>query len=315
MAAQSALAAVGSPDAVTVVGGYLYPFRIWGKANVPSDPGHLARIVGTLTLDGLEMTLTGAGGIFTIPPKDAWDGDAQRAFEQSITGVLNLLVCELALNGGVWNLFQTFIPQYVVPAKLRGDYALVLGGGGAGPLNTERQMGPATAMFSGTVYMTWPHSSTEPLEQAAALVRSRCLRDIAASLPVLVADAYWNFSAHAFSSAQANAWIVTERLLNFRWDEYVGSLADTKRKRRLNDNRTYSAAVKTETLLAVGRISPELHALLEDARTQRNALMHSTIVSEAGALAAMLAMHGILESVLGVPVHPPGVAHSRMVWL
>lgn len=91
-------------------------------------------------------------------------------------------------------------------------------------------------------------------------------------------EAYKNYTVHKWNNTLLLGWAFLEILIDRIWKKFVleeVKSTEKNRKTRLKDNRTYSAAVKTELLYANGIIILETYNNLNTLRQIRNSLIHS----------------------------------------
>jgi hypothetical protein len=94
---------------------------------------------------------------------------------------------------------------------------------------------------------------------------------------VLFLEAYHNYALHKWKNTLLLGWAFIEIILNKLWKDTILSNTqetETNRKKRLKDNRTYSASVKTEFLYAKGELDMNVYNQMNDLRSLRNALIH-----------------------------------------
>lgn len=91
-------------------------------------------------------------------------------------------------------------------------------------------------------------------------------------------EAYKNYTVHKWNNTLLLGWAFLEILLDRIWKKLVlGKVLSTEnnRKNRLEDDRTYSAAVKTEILYVNNIIDINTYDSLNNLRQIRNSLIHS----------------------------------------
>lgn len=101
--------------------------------------------------------------------------------------------------------------------------------------------------------------------------------NIQSSETILFLEAYHNYTLHKWNNTLLLGWAFIEILIDKLWKEKV--LATTtkdelNRKKRLDDNRTFSASVKIEFLYTNKLITKELYNQLNKLRSIRNGLIH-----------------------------------------
>jgi hypothetical protein len=95
-------------------------------------------------------------------------------------------------------------------------------------------------------------------------------------------------------------------MLDHLWRDYAFSLDDDKRRKRLlEDTRTYTAAVRTEVLHTAGRVDPAIYNALNTARQRRNALAHRAKIDLQAAEDGLNAMKLMIEFLCETSVEPP----------
>jgi len=94
---------------------------------------------------------------------------------------------------------------------------------------------------------------------------------------VLFLEAYHNYTLHKWKNTLLLGWAFIEIILDKLWKEtilYNTQETETNRKKRLKDNRTYSASVKTEFLYAKEVLDMNVYNQMNALRSLRNALIH-----------------------------------------
>lgn len=94
---------------------------------------------------------------------------------------------------------------------------------------------------------------------------------------VLSLEAFSNYTMHKWNNTLLLGWAFLEILIDRIWENSIlASITDTeiKRKKRLEDNRTYSASVKTELLYISEIIDLDTYNCLNKLRNIRNSLIH-----------------------------------------
>jgi len=147
------------------------------------------------------------------------------------------------------------------------------------------------------------HSSST-LQQVLSLECANRLVEVSDYLPTLVAGAYSMFSRGQLSAALIDSWIAIEQILDFLWQIYLSDFPK-KRKRRLNDTRTYTAAVRIEMLHTVDVLPATLYESLNTARKHRNDLAHRAKISIDMATEVVGAMKETIEFFTKISVAPP----------
>ena len=299
-----------------VVGSYLYPLRFFSDQPM-REPIEATDVIRKLHLGAFDVSLTRSGGMFVpLPPDLAIEPglikpglfDRRETFASDLSRSLTLLACELSVQGMPT---EPISPTYVVRGNERDDRAVVIWGGGAGPIQVQRQVGAFIELLTWQ-WQGWPRAEMKALDAAAQLRVATPLALVGGSLPALVAAAYHQYAHRELAEACADAWIVAERVLSVMWDAYVATLPPSRRE-RLRDDRTYSAAVRLEMLRTTGRIEPEVYEEWSAARVARNHLLHRGELSVDGAKTIMSAMRSAIQLQTGVEVTPPGMS-SPVLW-
>lgn len=94
---------------------------------------------------------------------------------------------------------------------------------------------------------------------------------------VLFLEAYHNYTLHKWKNTLLLGWAFIEIILDKLWkDSILSNTQETEinRKKRLKDNRTYSASVKTEFLYTKGELDSDVYNQMNNLRSLRNALIH-----------------------------------------
>ena len=311
---------VGRKVGERVLGSYLYPIRAIG--GTPSTALDATRVLTRVNVGVEVILLTRCGGLFIVPPasfRDAYrEGAGNETFQPDeiankatytnhVADLFNLVVCELALRGFV---YEPIPPQYVVYGRMADDYATVVVGGGSGPVNMERQFGPLLALFERR-WTLWSHAPDTLVRDLGDAPIAKALSQVSAAIPSLVAGAYSHFANRQFAEAIADSWIVSEQFLDEQWERFLGE-ASPERRSRLAD-RSFTANVRAELLFSAGRIPEELYEAAQSARAQRNKLMHAASVSHDAALACIRAMKLWIENRLAIKV-ADGQVSSAVLW-
>ena len=138
---------------------------------------------------------------------------------------------------------------------------------------------------------------------------SNRLSNRSATMPRLVAGAYYMYSRGELAEALIDSWIVVEQVIDSLWQAHVASVEGKARKDRLSDTRNYTASVRAEVLFSVGKIAPDLYELIDGARKHRNALAHRATITMSAADASLGAMKAAVELACGKTVEPPHLKH------
>jgi hypothetical protein len=309
-----------------VIGTYLYPYRLFRPIDY-EDPYASTEVIGRVPAGAHEVMVTRNGGLFVQPPDDLPDGsliteDSEEdrktywrkvAIEDEAALSFNLLICELALLGFVSEPATTV---HISVGKLVEHHALITSGTGGREMYLERTMQPSLELFSGQWPATTIHMGHIPagtFERVRLLERANKLAEVAELLPTLVAGAYSMFSRRQLGEALLDGWGACEQMLDYLWREYVSSLSDDKRRERLRDTRTYSAAVRTETLFTAGLINSTVYDALNTARKHRNDIAHRAKITFQGAQEGMDAMKLMIEFVCKTNIEPP-MSNTSINW-
>jgi len=294
-----------------VIGTYVYPPSLFGEG-LPQDGYECTEVLRRIRIDACDVVITRMGGLFVQPPgelsdpysagcdSDALMSDLQvkMAFEEATAGVFNLLICELALLGVV---SEPASPVHINYGRLIDNHALVVVGSGAREMYLERSIGPSLALLSNH-WIGWPTHGGSLVDEAARLPRTRILAAVSATIPSLVAGAYYHYSRRQPAEALMDAWIVTEQILDSMWTGYTDAAKDGKRKERLLDSRTYSASVRIEVLHTAGVIERDVYERLHEAREARNRLAHRSLIDVNAASQGMCAMRCLVQLLCGTAV-------------
>ncbi len=289
------------------LGTYLYPPRKF-VAGEPADRAQIIEVIEQVEDAPWTIHVTRGGGLFVKVPIDmprvvpgpldmaVWNRKQQ--FHRETTERFNMIVCELALLGAC---VMPVSVQYVLPAVIADNYAMVQQGGGSGALNLDRQLLGTLRALLGDESVAWSHIDVTLLREAKELSRARTLRATASSMPTLVASAYYHHTSGDLGEAQALSFIVTEQIVSSFWRDHLATLSGA-RKERLEDTRTYLLSVQLEVLLTAGRITRELYDAIHEARRPRNDLTHRAVVTAAGSEASMQAMRLLIQELCGLKV-------------
>jgi len=302
-----------------VIGTYLHPLGLFGEPDW-KESYSCTEVIRRVRIDSCEVLITRMGGLFVQPPEElsdlyrgcdtpelsVSDLDAKLAFEETTADVLNLLICELALVGIV---SEPASPVHINYGRLIDNHALVVAGSGAREMYLERSIGPSLALLANH-WIGWPVHGESLLDEVAGLARTRILAAMSATLPSLVAGAYYNYSRRQPAEALMDAWIVAEQILDSMWTEYVSGLEGAKRKTRLEDSRTYSASVRIEVLRTAGVTDEDMYEDLHQARKARNDLAHRALIDKEAALQGMCAMRRLIKLVCGSSVAHSDASHG-----
>jgi hypothetical protein len=202
-------------------------------------------------------------------------------------------------------------PVHISHGKLIDNHALITSAGGGREIYLERTMTPSSHLRQGE-WLMYPIHDAITAKKAGELECTKTLAVIKEDLPTLIAGAYSLFSRRLLSEALIDSWFVCERIIHYLWEHYLSAFSDKARINRLNDPRTYSAAVRTEILHSVGIIPLPLYDELNKARGHRNDLAHgkkkATLLASRTCLNAMkLCIEFVCEKKVGSPQVSNGV--------
>lgn len=292
-----------------VIGTYLYPPRSFMPIDF-EDPYGSTEVIGRVPASAHEVLVTRNGGLFVKPPVDL-PNNRKVATENEATFSFNLLICELALLGFVSEPASTV---HISVGKLVDDHALITSSGGGREMYLERTTQPASELLKGqwpgTVLISQDLIPEGTFERLRLLERAKKLAEVAELLPTLVAGAYWMCSRRQLGEALLDSWGACEQVLDYLWRKYVSSLSDDRRRERLKDTRTYTAAVRTETLFSVGLIDSTVYDALNAARKQRNDIAHRAKITLQGAQDGAEAMKLMIELLCKTNIEPVLICRS-----
>jgi hypothetical protein len=219
--------------------------------------------------------------------------DLKIKYEEKICSIFDMFIAELATRGCV---SEPAAPVHISLARVLGEHMLVASAGGGKDIYTERSMRATFDLIRGN----WlsPDVPREDIEASLALRRANVLRAVSPTLPTFVAGAYSTFSRQQLPESLIDSWVVVEQYIDSLWSTYLGAISDGQRKKRLDDTRTYSAAVRLEFLHAEGRIPADFYEVAHSARKYRNELAHRSRISFEAASSGALAMHSALKLLL-----------------
>jgi hypothetical protein len=304
-----------------VIGTYLHPYLLFGNPDW-NDPYTRTEVIERALVAEKEVLITRNGGLFMRPPShlnDLYRGGspitsepelhAKLAFEEEVSTCFNHLICELALMGIV---SEPATPVHISHGRLIDNHALITSAGGGREIYLERTMTPSNHLLRGEWRM-YPIRDATTARKARELECANTLVVIKEDLPTLIAGAYSLFSRRQLGEALINSWFVCERIIHYIWEQYLSTLSDKARISRLNDPRTYSAAVRTEVLHSIGNIPLHLYDELNKARGHRNDLAHgkkkATLLASTTCLNAMkLFIEFVCEKTVESPQLSSGVS-------
>jgi hypothetical protein len=286
-----------------VRGTYLFPLRILEATDRSNDPNDYLEVIRVIDVHDIDVAVTRGGGFYIRCAEDYQDPDEDM---QRYVETLNLITCEISLEGH----FARPVTDYDVgPAKLIGRHIGAVGGGG---WFAETHWQPFALLAAEPHGDMWAANSSwflvDPpglLDRVSELRNIRALTAVSSDLPVLVCAAVYHAARHNIAEAITTSWFSCEILLSYWWDEYLATLQGQQLS-RLKDTRTYTAAVRTEMLLATGRMERGLYEHLNRARQVRNNLAHRGRAELSGAQQAMAALKATLTTL--------GINADRIGW-
>jgi hypothetical protein len=285
---------INQADSWTPVRGtYLFPLRYLEATERSKDPNDYLEVIRVIDVNGTDVAVTRGGGLYVRCADDYQDTDADM---QHYVEAFNLIACEVSLEGH----FARSVTDYDVgPAMLIGMHIGAAGGGG---WFAETHWQPFWMLASEPHGDLWPPNGSwfvvDPpglLDRVSELRNVKLLTAISTDLPVLVCAAIYHAARHNVAEAITTSWFSCEIVLSYWWDEYLSTL-DGQQLARLKDARTYTAAVRTEMLLATGRMERGLYDHLNAARQVRNNLAHRGRAERTGAQQAMVALKTTLAT-------------------
>jgi hypothetical protein len=297
---------VYEPSWTPVRGTYLYPLKLLDVDELPTDPNDYLEVIRAFPVTGVDVAITRGGGLFV---RDRGQYSTPQATDDLVK-TLNLLTCEFTLAGLV---SQPVTDLDLQSGKLIGQHISIAGGWGS---FGDRTWGPHALLcvtprdmsmpYTTTANPWWPpyfywtaHNSKGIVGTVEKLANAPLLSAVAPGLPSLVAAAAFHAARHNLSETIINSWVVVELILYRSWNDYLTSLSEPARRRRLKDTRTYSAGVQTEVLLTAGLIQDDTYDKVQSARKTRNDFAHRGDASADGAAQCMEAMRSMLN-LLGV---------------
>lgn len=307
-----------------VIGTHLRPHRLFPPLDF-DDPFSATEVIGKAQANGRVVLATRNGGLFmrtptdlpnvlTTPPEDlaenfGRESQAKVAFEEEAVACFNLVICELALLGVV---SEPATPAHVSVGKMVDDHAAIVSAVGGRELYPDRTVQPFMELARGNLVGFGQFIESDILMRALLLERATALADMSKYLPTLVAGAYSLFSQRQIGEALADAWFASEQMLDYMWRQYVSSVPGQRRS-RLEDTRTYTAAVRTEVLHTAGRLDSATYEALNSARQKRNAFAHRARVDLSAAQVCLDTMKAMIELLCATSVEPP-LANTGLNW-
>lgn len=292
-------------DWTPLKGTYILPLKFFTSDRTAgtADPNDYLEVVRVVEVAGTDFAITRGGGLFV---RDNGQYGTRESREKLVE-LFNLLLAEFAFQGLASHPVTDIEVQ---SAKLIGQHASITGGWGS---FADRTWGPYVLLAMQTrdlgdgygqkgnhywpVNFYWVSHDPSILDRLTGTPNAIRLRDISSTLPALLVAANYHTTRHSLAEGIITSWIVCEELLSYLWDQHVSQIQEKERRDRLKDNRTYSAAVRLEVLLVEGTLRPELCALLQQARSMRNALAHRSVTDQESADICNRAMREMLSHV------------------
>lgn len=301
----------------TVIGTYMYPYRLLAKPNW-NDPLSATEVIQHIDTSQGEILVTLNGGLFiespaglarwAAPNSDLGNLQAKIAFEEKAARLFNLVICEYALHEIV---SEPAARVHISAGQLIDGHALITSAGGGREIYHERTLNPSIQLLSSQgMWRMHPVHDMQITVDVAKLSCASRLAKISENLPSLIAGAYSLFSQSRFSEALNDAWIVVEQAIDWFWKRYKNQISDAERKKRLGDSRTYTSAIRIEILHTIGIIDPDLYKLMTTARTHRNKLEHRAKINSDMARETLIAMKSTIEFLCGMQVCEPLESYS-----
>ena len=299
-----------------VIGTYLYPYVLFIEhiEQIHSDPYFATEVFERTIIGENEILFTRNGGLFVRPPlslSDPYrdqsavtltnDFKAKLSFQEKAATCFNRIICEFAFLGIV---SEAATPVHISYGQLINAHALITSGGGGREMYLERTSYPSKLLLKDD----WRTHRMFPTAQATKVMKQDCTRTlvkISEELPALIVGAYSLFSQRQLSESLIDSWIVCEQAINHLWKNYLSTIKDTSRIKRLNDSRTYSASVRTEILHSIGKIPTPIYEELNKARKNRNDLAHGAKTTLSAATICLNTMKLIIEFLCQKTVEPP----------
>lgn len=253
------------------------------------------------------MLLTRCSGLFVRIPEGLSDrsrepdkpgSNEKSKFHADVLRALNLVLLRLALDG---EISQPVSPVDVALSGLLRGHAAVAQGTES---RTPRTVEPTLALRFGARWIFYG-AQEEALAVLDDMTDALRLEEVSPTLPQLLLGALWNYRSQAMAEALIDSWMVIEQIINRYWSEHRAGLADELRAARLDDGRTYTAAIRIEILQTVGRLPPNVAEATHIARKRRNDLVHGASISDSAGKEAILAMSSLLEHYLGRTIVVP----------
>jgi hypothetical protein len=299
----------GTPQPTVYIGTYLYPLLFLAP---PDSHGKSSgtEIIDTIASHEGEIVVTRMGGLFTpIPPAllgRVWTTEhhlvwnhlqAQLDFEQSTCRVFNLLACELCTWGRV---VEPASPAFLAIGQISNGKLDVQQFEGAEVPYFDRILYPAAARRDDDVFLV-ASLRTDPdvLGKSRSLATAKMLAEVSPSLPTFVAAAYSLYSQHRFAEAIIDAWIVCEQMIDGIWERFRKGINGRARQKRLDDNRTFSMAVRLELLFSEGLLREAQYEAFQVARKHRNDLAHRARIGAFAARETVNCLRMLLSDLAG----------------
>lgn len=288
-----------------VLGTYLYPLRHFGRKKEPAvDPNDYLEVVHVIHFSGRDVAVTRGGGLFVRqhgPRREMSD-------VHEIVSLFNLILCEFAFDGVV---SDPVTDTDVHMGKLIDRHAAIAGGFGS---YGHRTWAPLALLMSAigeggwwAPNFYWTALPFETLTSITGTPRAQTLQQCSPELPGLLVAAASHAERHNGPETVVTSWVVCESILSFKWDQYLETVTEPGRKKRLEDNRVYTASVQAEFLFGLGLLPAETYSILQEARKIRNDLVHNVKLSPMGSFRAFLALR---EAVRWLGISPEKLPNS-----
>lgn len=312
-----------------IIGTYLSPLTLFTSEATQSpatDLNKATEVIKTININQHEIMITRTGGLFTKPPENLSDRHKDPTLDQNFKAKmqfvgefvksLNLLICELSLSsdlGIVGAISRTVTHADIGRGQLIGNLGLLTNTTLSNCFGRERVDSYIYWLLQSVNtgnWFSWTKRQEGVLEKIEFLECTSTLNKISETIPPLIIGAYTSLSSQQFSEATIDSWMVIEQIIDFLWKEYTDSLADSKRKTRLNDTRTYSASVRLEVLLTTGIIPQDLSDNLHKVRAIRNDLVHRAKTDFTAAIESIKALKQTIEFICKKEVAEPSCMYG-----
>jgi hypothetical protein len=291
------------PDWTPVLGTYIVPL-VFFAADRSNDPNDYLVVERVATVKNSDVAITRGGGLYVRDCGQYNDPESR----QKLANLLNIVLAEMAFQGLVSEPVTNLDIQ---TGHLIGRHVSIPGGWGSHAIRTwgphwllapvPRELadnypgyGNATCWPPNAFWMPHDPSILQRIDGMSASLR---LDEISSSLPTLLVAAVYHASRHNFAESILSSWIVAEEILSYVWDQYVASVTSSARQKRLEDSRTYTAAVRAEILHSIGTLDETIYDLLSAARKARNELAHRALVRQEAASTCIDTMRAMLQRI------------------